>query len=145
MSEWVITSSILILLVIGIRACFRNKIALWARYALWLVVALRLLVPLSFSESSFSVLNFLNRESDGRAEAAAEADETAGRKIAPAEEKLPEVFSGMKEEGGGANADGDGFRAMDSENIGRPAQETGVISTEEGKSGNMTDARNGDQ
>lgn len=144
MSEWVITSSILILLVIGIRACFRNKIALWARYALWLVVALRLLVPLSFSESSFSVLNFLNRESDGRAEAAAEADETAGRKIAPAEEKLPEVFSGMKEEGGGANADGDGFRAMDSENIGRPAQETGVISTEEGKSGNMTDARNGD-
>ena len=62
MSEWVITSSILILLVIGIRACFRNKIALWARYALWLVVALRLLVPLSFSESSFSVLNFLNRE-----------------------------------------------------------------------------------
>ncbi len=62
MSEWMITSSILILLIIGIRSCVKNKIALRARYALWLVVALRLLVPVSFSESSFSVLNFLGGE-----------------------------------------------------------------------------------
>lgn len=59
MSEWVLTSSILILLIIFIRGLFRNKISLRLRYALWLVVALRLLLPLSFSESSFSILNFL--------------------------------------------------------------------------------------
>lgn len=59
MSEWILSSSILILLIVFIRSLFRNKIALRIRYALWLVVAVRLLFPLSFWESSFSVLNFL--------------------------------------------------------------------------------------
>ncbi len=157
MSEWVMTSSILILLIIGIRACFGNKIALRARYALWLVVALRLLVPLSFSESSFSVLNFLNRvpELDGWAEVAAVTDETTEAQIALTEKKMPETFSGKKEEGDGADADGhamadadgDGFRAMDRENTEKLAQETGFTSAAGGKSGNtgnMTDIRNDD-
>ena len=101
MSEWIITSSILILLIIGIRACFRNKIALRARYALWLVVALRLLVPLSISESSFSVLNFLGRVEDAEEQAGmpAEAPEEYGN-IAVAG-KLPEEFPG--EEASGVN------------------------------------------
>lgn len=62
MIEWIVTSSVLILLVIAIRYFFRNSLALWARYALWLVVALRLLIPISFFESSFSVLNLMNAE-----------------------------------------------------------------------------------
>ena len=91
MSEWIITSSILILLIIGIRACFRNKIALRARYALWLVVVLRLLIPLSFSESSFSVLNFLGWEedADGQAGMQTEAEAPGEGRTSAAEGKLP--------------------------------------------------------
>ena len=87
MSEWIITSSILILMIIGIRACFKNKIALRARYALWLVVALRLLVPLSFSESSFSVLNLLDWEEDAKGQAGMAAEsEDAERQVGMAAE-----------------------------------------------------------
>ena len=42
MLEWIITSSLLILLVLLLR---RLPIAPWQRYALWLVVLVRLLVP----------------------------------------------------------------------------------------------------
>lgn len=59
MSEWILASSILILLIIFIRCLFRDKIALRVRYALWLVVAVRLLCPFSISQSSLSILNFL--------------------------------------------------------------------------------------
>jgi len=59
MSEWILASSILILLIIFIRCLFRDKIALRVRYALWLMVAVRLLCPFSISQSSLSILNFL--------------------------------------------------------------------------------------
>lgn len=62
MVEWMITSSILIALIILIRELFKNKIGSAARYALWLVAAVRLLVPVTVSESSFSVLNILKWE-----------------------------------------------------------------------------------
>lgn len=105
MSEWIVTSSILILLIMGIRGCFRNKIALRARYALWLVVALRLLIPLSFSESSFSVLNFLNWEEDSESQAgmSAEAEASEAHGIAALERKLSGLFSGEGEENGRIN------------------------------------------
>ena len=57
MSEWVISSAALILLVAAVRFAFRDRLALRLRYALWAVVALRLLFPFSFSQSSLSVLN----------------------------------------------------------------------------------------
>ncbi len=62
MGEWIISSSILIVLIILIRGLCKDKIGLGARYALWFVVAVRLLVPVSFSESSLSVLNLLEWE-----------------------------------------------------------------------------------
>lgn len=43
--QWVLTSSLLILAVLLVRALLRDKISLRARYALWAVVLLRLLVP----------------------------------------------------------------------------------------------------
>nr|WP_300860061.1 M56 family metallopeptidase [uncultured Acetatifactor sp.] len=59
MSEWVISASVLIVFVIAIRYFFRDRITMRVRYALWLLVAVRLLVPLSFAESGLSVLNYL--------------------------------------------------------------------------------------
>ena len=50
-----ISSSVLILAVIGIRAAFRRSLPPAWRYALWAFVLLRLLVPLAFGSSAWSV------------------------------------------------------------------------------------------
>ncbi len=57
MADWIISSSVLIVFVIAIRYFFRGKLAMRAWYGLWLVVAVRLLVPISFVESDLSILN----------------------------------------------------------------------------------------
>ncbi len=57
MIEWVISSSVLIIMLIVIRQLFRKTLSMRVRYALWLAVALRLLIPVSFFESSLSILN----------------------------------------------------------------------------------------
>lgn len=62
MSEWVISSGTLILLVAAVRFVFRDKLALRLRYALWIAVALRLLVPFSLFQSDLSVLNLFKLE-----------------------------------------------------------------------------------
>ncbi len=43
--QWAVTSSVLILIVLAVRFLFRNRLSARARYALWGVVLLRLLVP----------------------------------------------------------------------------------------------------
>lgn len=62
MIEWIVSSSILILLIIGIRFLLRGRIKLWVQYALWLLVAVRLLVPFSVAGSMFSIQNILPEE-----------------------------------------------------------------------------------
>lgn len=60
MIEWILTSSLLIVLVIILRHCLKGKIVLRLQYGLWAIVLVRLLVPISFGESGFSVLSVLN-------------------------------------------------------------------------------------
>lgn len=57
--EWILSSCVLILLVVLVRFLFRQKIPPHVRYGLWLAVALRLLLPFSFSETEISILNLL--------------------------------------------------------------------------------------
>ncbi|MBQ4429412.1 MAG: hypothetical protein II871_06535 [Clostridia bacterium] len=57
MLEWIITSCALILIVIALRCLLRGRICLRLQYALWALVLVRLLVPLSFGASPISVLN----------------------------------------------------------------------------------------
>lgn len=57
--EWILSSSVLILLVVLVRFLGQKKVPPCLRYALWLVVALRLLCPVSFSETDISILNLL--------------------------------------------------------------------------------------
>lgn len=56
MKEILITSSILILAVIVLRFLFRNKVSCRLIYGVWLLVALRLLIPFQFGNLSFSIL-----------------------------------------------------------------------------------------
>ena len=64
MREAIITSSILIICIILLRRLFRSKISAGMQYALWLIVAVRLIVPAVtvvfpnlLPESDFSIMN----------------------------------------------------------------------------------------
>ncbi len=58
MLQIMISSSVLILALLGLRLILRGRISMGLRYALWLLVALRLLIPVTFGHSSISVENF---------------------------------------------------------------------------------------
>ena len=57
MTEWVLSSCILILVVITLRTVFKGRISLRLQYAIWGLVLLRLLIPVSFGSTDFSVAN----------------------------------------------------------------------------------------
>lgn len=57
MTEWILSSSILILVVIALRTVFKGRISLRLQYAIWGLVLLRLLIPVSFGSTDFSVAN----------------------------------------------------------------------------------------
>lgn len=57
MIETIITSSVLILIIISLRYLLRGKISLRLQYALWVLVAFRLLIPFTLYTSHVSVMN----------------------------------------------------------------------------------------
>ena len=57
MTEWILSSSILILVVIALRTVFKGKISLRLQYAIWGLVLLRLLIPVHFGSTNISVAN----------------------------------------------------------------------------------------
>ena len=61
MKSVLIASSILILLLAALRPMLRGKIDPRLQYALWLVAALRLLVPVELADSAYSALALLDR------------------------------------------------------------------------------------
>ena len=59
MFELVVTSTVMILVILCLRKLTLGKISMRLRYALWLLVVLRLLMPVSVGTSPVSVLNLL--------------------------------------------------------------------------------------
>ena len=57
MGDWILSSSLLILAVIGTRAVFKERISQRLRYALWALVLLRLLIPVNIGHSVISTAN----------------------------------------------------------------------------------------
>ncbi len=57
MIDWILSYSLLILVVIGTRAIFKDRISQRLRYALWALVLLRLLIPGNFGHSVISTAN----------------------------------------------------------------------------------------
>lgn len=69
MEEWILTSSILILMVLLIRLAFRKRLTAQIRYGIWLLVLLRLLLPFSLFDSSLSLLRLIpHQESETETE-----------------------------------------------------------------------------
>ena len=59
MIEWAITSSVLIFVVMVLRRLLTGKISLRLQYGLWALVLVRLLLPITFGETAWSVLNLV--------------------------------------------------------------------------------------
>lgn len=57
MTEWAVTSSVLILVVLLLRQCLKGRVSLRLQYALWALVLVRLLLPVSLGHTPVSVLN----------------------------------------------------------------------------------------
>lgn len=58
---WLIESSLLVLMIFGIRKIFSGKISHAGIYALWLVVLIRFMIPVNFISTPFSVANLMER------------------------------------------------------------------------------------
>lgn len=59
MNSWILSASVLIAAVLAVRRIFRGRINPRFQYALWLLVLLRLLLPVNVGQSAASVMNFL--------------------------------------------------------------------------------------
>ena len=59
MTEWFVSSAVLAALLIGAHYLLRGKISARLQYALWLVLLVRLLLPLSIGKTALSVANLL--------------------------------------------------------------------------------------
>ncbi|MBO5079044.1 MAG: hypothetical protein J6B67_05110 [Oscillospiraceae bacterium] len=57
MLEWMISSSVLIVVICLLRFILKGKLSLRLQYALWAIVLVRLLIPFSFGHSSISVMS----------------------------------------------------------------------------------------
>lgn len=57
MFEWLVSSSVLIVMIIALRFVVKGKISLRLQYGLWALVLVRLLIPVSFGGSPISVEN----------------------------------------------------------------------------------------
>ena len=62
MAEWFVSSAVLAALLIGAHYLLRGKISARLQYALWLVLLVRLLLPLSVGKTALSVANLLPEE-----------------------------------------------------------------------------------
>lgn len=61
MGEFIISSSVLILFVIVLRILFGRRIGFRMRYAMWLIVVLRLALPFTMPDSPVSIMNVVHR------------------------------------------------------------------------------------
>lgn len=72
MTEWIVTSTAMILIIIALRGLLKGKITAKLRYSLWALVLVRLLIPFSLVDSAISVSNILSapviQEADGAVE-----------------------------------------------------------------------------
>ncbi len=88
MLERVITSSVLILALAALRFLLRGRMSPRVLYSLWLLVALRLLLPVSLFESPVSVLSLLPESTAALEEALPANPEQSGADSLPAQDLM---------------------------------------------------------
>lgn len=68
MIETVISSSVLIAIIAILRLFLKGKVKNNVIYSLWLIAAIRLMIPFEMPESSFSLMNLRNNDKISTAE-----------------------------------------------------------------------------
>lgn len=125
MTEVVITSSVLIMAILLLRRITKEKMRMRFRYALWLLVALRLAVPFSVVNSPLSVMNLLPEkwgvEYDGE-----RSSSVTGVNSAKAEEL--QTADGMAEASGGATAGAGSAKAEELQTVDQMTRASDVAS-----------------
>ena len=61
MIEILVSATVLMIVILCLRLLTKGRVSMRLRYALWLLVALRLAVPISFGSSQFSLMNLAGR------------------------------------------------------------------------------------
>lgn len=92
MTEWFVSSAVLAALLVGAHYLLRGKISARLQYALWLVLLVRLLLPLSVGKTAVSVANLLPEAEPAaviQAEPAAASPAQAARTPEPAAPAAP--------------------------------------------------------
>ena len=89
MAEWIVSSSILILIIVLLRAFLKGRISPRLQYALWLIVLLRLLMSVSPFESPLSVMGLIEAANQTRAAAAQIQSEPVSRSEAEGHASTP--------------------------------------------------------
>lgn len=95
MLEVIVTSSVLILAILAVRAVFGEKLGMRMRYALWAVAALRLLLPFPLIPSGASVMNVvgvIQEQVQVREEHRGQARDPAGESLT-----APQAGNGQRE------------------------------------------------
>lgn len=91
MIQILLTSSVLILVLVAMRKLLRGKISLRLQYALWLLVALHLLVPVQIGASDFS-LSSLSQKPEQAVQSLMERPLTQTQQLsAPVTQDVPDV------------------------------------------------------
>ena len=65
MIEILVSATVLMIVILCLRLLTKGRVSMRLRYALWLLVALRLAVPVSFGSSQFSLMNLAGRLEEG--------------------------------------------------------------------------------
>lgn len=95
MLEVLLTSTVLIVGIFCLRKLTFGKISMRLRYGLWLLVAVRLLLPLSFGTSPLSAMNLLPGTLRENAQAFTEETKRGGN-LSAEEEENPTVVSALE-------------------------------------------------
>ncbi len=61
MMNWIVSSTVLIVVIIALRFLLKGKMSLRLQYALWAIVMIRLLIPVFFGETAISVGNWVKQ------------------------------------------------------------------------------------
>ena len=86
MIDWMVSASVLILAVVVLRRVLRGRVSPRLQYALWALVLVRLLLPVSFGTTRISVLNTVNRPTEAVLTPSVPAPEVDTNSVMPSDE-----------------------------------------------------------
>lgn len=133
--EWMLESSLLVLMVLGIRKIFTGRVRYAGIYALWILVLLRFMIPVNVISTPFSVGNLVS-EALGSWRGAQTAENISETAVSSSKDlwqtaeagKIPHSFAGKSAGGHGQAEFAEGRLEDDALPQGKEQEEAGTFS-----------------